>query len=127
MRMASMRSRSLGPAPATRPCPQRSRRPCSVRELEWNGEFYIFFIQLSSDLRENFQLVVDMDWDRIFHPSVADANSSVDYETMGPSFGDGRTRGLNWTVGIEGHEKVGDIFEVNVYVDQVRRKVIKVD
>jgi len=98
-----------------------------LRELVWNGEFYVFYIQLSSDLKESFQLVGDMDWDRIFHPSIADANSGVDYETVGPSFGDGRTRGLNWTLGIEGHEKVGDIFEVNVYVDQVRRQVMKVD
>jgi len=86
-----------------------------LRELKWSGTYYYFYVELGSEVKESFQLVQELDWDKIFHPSVPDASPSTEHEIQGPSFGDGRTRGLNWTLGKEGYEKAGDLFEVKVY------------
>jgi len=99
-----------------------------LRELKWNGSFYYFFVELGSDGKEEFQLVQDFDWNKIFHPSKPEATMGMDYEVLGPSVGDWRSQGLNWTIGKEGYEKPGDIFEVKVfdkvgYVGSYVRKV----
>nr|AQS99298.1 type I polyketide synthase [Gambierdiscus excentricus] len=86
-----------------------------LRELKWSGAYHYFFLELGATAKESFQLVQDCNWNRIFHPSVAEATSGTEHEIVGPSAGDGRSRGLNWVVGLGGYEKPGDQFEVRVY------------
>jgi polyketide synthase-associated protein len=87
-----------------------------LRELQWTGSYYRFFIELGGDVKESFQVVEDMDWDRIWHPSKPDANSSVQHEILGPK-NDGTSVGLNWVIGKEGFEAAGEVYEVKV-IDQ---------
>mmetsp|Transcript_61872 Transcript_61872/g.180834 ORF Transcript_61872/g.180834 Transcript_61872/m.180834 type:complete len:1030 (-) Transcript_61872:170-3259(-) len=88
-----------------------------MRELKWGStDYYYFFVQLGSEGKEEFQLVQDFDWGMIYFPSKADATPDVEHEIIGPSPGDGRSTGLNWTIGKDGYEKPGDIFEVKAFV-----------
>nr|AQS99221.1 type I polyketide synthase [Gambierdiscus polynesiensis] len=86
-----------------------------LRELKWSGVYHYFYLELGATAKESFQLVQDGNWNRIFHPSVADASSGSDHEVVGPSASDGRSCGLNWTVGLGGYEKPGDQFEIRVH------------
>merc|ERR1712187_971643 len=87
-----------------------------LRELQWTGSYYRVFIELGGDVKESFQIVEDMDWDRIWHPSKPDANGSVKHEILGPKM-DGSSVGLNWVIGKEGFEAAGEVYEVKV-IDQ---------
>ncbi|CAJ1405861.1 unnamed protein product [Effrenium voratum] len=86
-----------------------------MRELPWAGSCFHFFVRLGAQGKESFQLLEDFSWNRVIHPSVANARSSVAHTVVGPELGDGRARGLNWTIGLDGYEKPGDVFEVQVY------------
>jgi len=88
-----------------------------LRALQWTGSFYHFYVELDDDAKASFQLVRDFDWDTIFHPSVADANPDVIHKVIGPSPGDGRSRGLNWTLGGQGVETAGDLYEVRAFAE----------
>lgn len=89
-----------------------------LRGLGWAGAYHRFFVELGEDARANFQLVRDFDWDAIFHPSVPDAREGVAYRIGGPAPGDGRTRGLNWSIGLSGSETPGEIYEVRVFHEE---------
>jgi len=86
-----------------------------LRGLRWSGSYHYFYVQLGDDARVNFQLVKDFNWDVIFHPSIPDAHHGMNYFIRGPSPGDGRTRGLNWTIGLKGNEMAGEIYEVRAF------------
>ncbi|CAK9052454.1 unnamed protein product [Durusdinium trenchii] len=92
-----------------------------LRELVWTGSCYHFFVRLGVNARESFQLLQDFSWHHVIHPSVANARPSLEHSVLGPKAGD---RGLNWTIGLDGYEKPGDIFEVQVFgelrVERVR-------
>ncbi|OLQ11910.1 Phthiocerol synthesis polyketide synthase type I PpsA [Symbiodinium microadriaticum] len=90
-------------------------RGSRLRELPWAGTCFHFFVQLGSEGRESFQLLEDFNWNRVIHPSVPNARAAVEYKVEGPEVGDAKTRGLNWTIGLDGYEKPGDVFEVLVY------------
>ncbi|CAE8714194.1 unnamed protein product [Polarella glacialis] len=86
-----------------------------LRELRWTGSCHQFYIVLGETGRESFQLLQDFDWNKIVHPSEANAHQGIRYTIQGPGPGDGRSQGLNWTIGMEGYEKAGTAFEVQVY------------
>lgn len=83
-----------------------------MRELKWNGSYYYCFIELGSEGKEDFQLTQDFDWGKVFHPQTAEAGLGVD--VAGPASGDS-VANLCWTIGKEGYEKPGDIFELRAY------------
>jgi polyketide synthase-associated protein len=100
-----------------------------LRELEWSGSYYRVYIELGVDVKESFQIVQDMDWDKIWYPSKADASASVTHQILGPVPSDGKSRGLNWTIGKEGFETAGEVYEVKVQDEPggyFRRKVSSV-
>lgn len=88
-----------------------------LRELEWTGTHYRVYIELGPDVKESFQIVEELDWDRIWHPDKADASGNASYNIIGPSPSDGRSRGLNWTIGKEGFEVAGEVYEVKVQIE----------
>merc|ERR1711971_998946 len=81
-----------------------------LRELQWSGSYYRVYIELGADVKESFQIVQEMDWDKIWYPSKADASSSVTHDILGPVPSDGASRGLNWTIGKEGFETAGEVY-----------------
>jgi len=85
-----------------------------LRGLRWTGSCHRFFVELGDDARADFQLVLDFDWDLIFHPSVANAHRDTPHTIRGPSPGTGASRGLNWTIGLSGTEAAGEVYEVRV-------------
>jgi len=86
-----------------------------LRELKWTGDYHHFYVELGTDAEASFQLARGLDWDMLFHPDIADANPNLPHRVIGPSPGDGRSRGLNWKIGKKGIEDAGDVFEVRVY------------
>lgn len=86
-----------------------------LRELRWTGSYHQFFLELGPEGKESFQLLEDFNWNRVVHPSVPNAHSGVQHDVLGPHPADQRSRGLNWTIGLDGFEKAGDVFEVQVY------------
>jgi len=117
---------ALGPEPLSEAQLERAKLPrfavfgswdggARLRGLSWAGSYHYFYVELGDDARASFQLVREFDWDAIFHPSVADAHGGVPHQVKGPSPGDGRSRGLNWTIGLTGSETSGEIYEVRVF------------
>jgi len=118
----------LGNVALTQSQLEESRRPrfsvfgswdggAHLRELRWNGSYHYFYVELGDDAKASFQLVRDFDWDALFHPDKPDAHPEDVHAVIGPSPGDGRSRGRNWTIGTQGLETAGEIYEVRCFQD----------
>lgn len=74
---------------------------------------YSFFVKVGSDAQESFQLLHELDWSRIVHPSTY-ATSGVPHSVL-TSYNDGSAMDLVWTMGGEADgASPGEVFLVKV-------------
>mmetsp|Transcript_143161 Transcript_143161/g.398971 ORF Transcript_143161/g.398971 Transcript_143161/m.398971 type:complete len:1166 (-) Transcript_143161:183-3680(-) len=74
---------------------------------------YYFFVQIGPDGQESFQLLQDLDWDRVIHPSrPIESSTAPHYLMLSPN--DGYTMGLVWCIGQADGAAPGDVFIVMV-------------
>nr|AQS99206.1 type I polyketide synthase [Gambierdiscus excentricus] len=79
----------------------------------WTSTLYYFFVQIGPGGQESFQLLQDLDWDRVIHPSsLVQASGAPHSVALSPN--DGYTVGLVWTIGQGDVAIPGDVFVVKV-------------
>mmetsp|Transcript_6075 Transcript_6075/g.10899 ORF Transcript_6075/g.10899 Transcript_6075/m.10899 type:complete len:1558 (-) Transcript_6075:114-4787(-) len=97
------------------------------RSMNWDPERRCFQsnVQVGKDGEESFQILLDGDWAKCFHPDKADACPHADVKLCGP---DENGQGLNWTIGKHQLDKSisGACYEVRLFLDAAGTAV-KVD
>eukprot|EP00408_Alexandrium_pacificum_P025336 CAMPEP_0171183242 /NCGR_PEP_ID=MMETSP0790-20130122/15179_1 /TAXON_ID=2925 /ORGANISM="Alexandrium catenella, Strain OF101" /LENGTH=1162 /DNA_ID=CAMNT_0011648215 /DNA_START=63 /DNA_END=3551 /DNA_ORIENTATION=+ len=90
--------------------------------LAGGSSWQYFFIIIGSDGWESFQLLGDLDWDRVIHPARPIDSANAPHSIMMSPL-DGYTMGLTWTIGEADGAAPGDCFMVRVEAikDRVRR------
>lgn len=91
--------------------------------LSGAASWQYFFVLIGSDGWESFQLLQDLDWDRVIHPVRAIESAQVPHSIMMSPL-DGYTVGLTWTIGAADGAAPGDVFMVRV--EAIRDRVAKV-
>jgi hypothetical protein len=93
--------------------------------MNFTGEYYQFYVVLGKGKKESFRVFDSGDWNRCFHPSVANANPHVQHELRGPATG---SDGVTWTIGHHDGDlaEPGKKYEVRLFVDESMQP-LKVD
>jgi len=82
-----------------------------------------FFVRIGSEGSEGFQLLQDLDWDRVIHPSRHVESTTMPHTVMMSPL-DIHIAGLTWTIGEADGAVAGDVFMVRV--ECIRDRVRKV-
>eukprot|EP00933_Yihiella_yeosuensis_P071844 TRINITY_DN80088_c0_g1_i1.p1 TRINITY_DN80088_c0_g1~~TRINITY_DN80088_c0_g1_i1.p1 ORF type:complete len:837 (+),score=113.13 TRINITY_DN80088_c0_g1_i1:127-2637(+) len=93
--------------------------------MTWDTDQQCFnyVVSIGDNQWEAFQILAGGSWDKVYYPSIKDANPSKIYTVRGP---DNQNKGLNWVIGqvsrgmFGADERVvpGMRYKVNLYVDR---------
>lgn len=86
-------------------------------EMEWQGEVFLFPIQIGSNGWESFQILKNGSWDQTVYPSIADATPYEEHTVCGP---DSKGHDKNWMIGkyTDDKAKPGAEFAIIAAIDR---------
>jgi hypothetical protein len=76
---------------------------------------FAFYLQIGPDGQESFQLLLDLDWDIVVHPSRYADGAAVPHYVLYTSPNDGSAMNLVWTIGEKDGAYPGAIYAVRAY------------